>query len=286
MADPRFTIPEDRLPEGFARSVDRPPERPAEPRPAATVVLLRDGESGGLEVLLLRRVRSAGFVPGAWVFPGGRVDRDDAAPELVERLEGISEDAAAARLGLDDDADPPAVAYWVAALREAFEETGILVGRDPDGRPAPSVARRPEVLGLRDELLEDEDRFPSILDRMGCRMDGAAMEYVAHWITPVAEPRRYDTRFFAAAVAREQEVALADAELTDHAWLTPDEALRRREEGSLPMVFPTIRTLEGLRGFASPMEALSAYRARAIPTILPRLVRTPTGIGIEVEEEE
>lgn len=266
--------------------MDRPPERPAEPRPAATVVLLRDGEAGGLEVLLLRRVRSAGFVPGAWVFPGGRVDRDDAAPELVERLEGLSEDAAAARLGLDADADPPAVAYWVAALREAFEETGILVGRDADGHPVPSVTRRPEILGLRDELLEDEDRFPSILDRMGCRMDGAAMEYVAHWITPVAEPRRYDTRFFAAAVAREQEVALAEAELTDHAWLTPDEALRRREEGSLPMVFPTIKTLEGLRWFSSPMEALASYRARNIPAILPRLVRTPTGIGIEVEEEE
>ncbi|MBW3534889.1 MAG: NUDIX domain-containing protein [Gemmatimonadetes bacterium] len=283
MSGPDFTIPEDRLPEGFARAVDRPPERPAEPRPAATIVLLRDGDRGGLEVLLLRRVRSAGFVPGAWVFPGGRVDLDDATPALVERLEGLSREQAAARLGLEPDAEPPGVAYWVAALREAFEETGILVGRDADGRPAPSIADRPEVRALRDELLEDEDRFPSILDRMGCRMDGAAMEYVAHWITPVAEPRRYDTRFFAAAVAREQEVALAEAELTDHAWLTPDEALSRREEGSLPMVFPTIRTLEGLRGFSTPMEALRAYRARAIPTILPRLVRTPTGIGIEVD---
>ena len=284
MADPDFTIPEDRLPEGFARSVDHPPERPSEPRPAATIVLLREGAEGaGMEVLLLRRVRSAGFVPGAWVFPGGRVDRDDATDELVERLEGLTAGDAAARLGLGPEADPPAVAYWVAAVREAFEETGILVGRDADGRPAPSITRRPEVRALRDELLEDEDRFPSILDRMACRMDGAAVEYVAHWITPVAEPRRYDTRFFAAAVSREQEVALAEAELTDHAWLTPDEALRRREEGSLPMVFPTVRTLEGLRGFERPEDALAAYRARAIPTILPRLVRTPTGIGIEVD---
>ncbi len=288
MADPEFTIPEDLLPEGFARTLESPPEEPVEPRPAATIVLMREGPGGrgeGLEILLLRRVRSAGFVPGAWVFPGGRVDRDDATPALLERLEGLAPADASHRLALHEDAEPPAVAYYVAAIREAFEETGILVGRDADGATAPSITRRPEVRTLRDELLADEDRFPSVLDRMGCRMDGGAVAYVAHWITPLVEPRRYDTRFFAAAVSREQEVALAEAELTHHAWLTPAAALRRREEGTLPMVFPTIKTLQSLAGFDSPAEALAAFHERSIPTILPRLVRTSTGVGIEVDED-
>ena len=290
MADAEFTIPENLLPEGFARTLGSPPEEPVEPRPAATIVLMREGPEGGeeegLEILLLRRVRSAGFVPGAWVFPGGRVDGDDATPPLLERLEGLAPPDAARRLGLHEDAEPPAVAYYVAAIREAFEETGILVGRDADGAPAPSITRRPEVRTLRDELLADEDRFPSVLDRMSCRMDGGAVAYVAHWITPLVEPRRYDTRFFAAAVSREQEVALAEAELTDHAWLTPAAALRRREEGTLPMVFPTIKTLQALAAFDSPAEALAAFEERSIPTILPRLVRTPTGVGIEMDEDE
>lgn len=278
-------IPEDALPEGFAESVDEEPERPAEPRPAATVVLLREGK-GAPEVLLLRRNRSAGFVPGAFVFPGGRVDRDDASAALVERLDGLTAADAAARLGLPEDADPPGVAYFLAAVREAFEETGILVGRTGRGVPPPGAGEKEEVLELRERLLDDDSLFPEVLDRLGCRVDGASVEYVAHWITPVQEPRRYDTRFFAAAVPRGREAVLDRREMVEAVWLTPDEALERNEGGGLPMVFPTIRTLESLRPFSGPDEVLKHFRSREIPTVLPRLVRTPTGVGIEVDDEE
>jgi 8-oxo-dGTP pyrophosphatase MutT (NUDIX family) len=279
---PAFTIPEGRLPRGFAESLERPPAQVAEARPAATIVLLRQG-GGGLEVLLLRRVRSAGFVPGAWVFPGGRVDADDASAALVARLRGITAEHAARRLGLGADADPPALAYYVAAIREAFEETGILVGLDTSGATPPSAAQDPEVRRLRERLLEDEDAFPALLDRRGCRMDGAAVEYVAHWITPEAEPRRYDTRFFAAAVPSDAESLHHTLEMSDAVWLTPKEALERNRDGTLPMVFPTIETLASLEGFAAPGEALHSFRQRDIPRILPRLVKTPTGIGIEID---
>lgn len=280
---PSHEIPKDALPEGFAEDVERVPESPTEPRPAATVVLIREGKSVP-EVLLLRRTRTVGFVPGAFVFPGGTVDRDDASAELVERLDGISPGEAARRLGLPEGADPPAVAYYLAAVREAFEETGILVGRTEGGSPPPGAGEMEEVLDLREALLEDDSLFPEVLDRMGCRIDGNALAYVAHWITPVQEPRRYDTRFFAAVVPRGRQAVLDEREMVEAVWVTPADALERNGRGELPMVFPTIKTLESLHSFHEPAEILEHFREREIPTILPRLVRTPTGVGIEMPE--
>lgn len=284
MTPDRDEIPRERLPEGFARDVERTSAEPATPRPAATVVLLRD-RPGEIEVLLLGRNRRVGFVPGAYVFPGGRVDAGDARPPLLERLHGLTPEEAGRRLELPDG-DPPAVAYYVAALREAFEETGILVGRTASGGPPPTGAQEEEVLELREMLLEDESRFPEVLDRMGCVMDGGAVEYVAHWITPEAEPRRYDTRFFAAAVPGDSAVILDEREMVDAVWLTPARALERYEEGRLPMVFPTLKTLEALREFDDVGSVLDHHRGRRIPSIMPRLVETPTGVAIEMPEEE
>lgn len=276
-----FVIPFDRLPERFAESIAHPPATPVPTRPAATIVLLRDGHSGP-EVLLLRRTRSSGFVPGAYVFPGGRVDREDASPEVVAHLDGLDAEGAARRLELPD-ADPPALAFYLAALREAFEETGILVGRDSQGTAPPTAQEDPAVDALRDDLMEDRVTFAQTLERLGCRLDGAAVEYLAHWITPEPEPRRYDTRFFAAKVRVGAHAIIDPREMTDAVWLTPDDALRRNHEGTLPMVFPTIRTLEDLGGFPSVDAILADLGSRTIPAILPRLVVTPTGIGLEID---
>lgn len=278
---PDFVIPFDRLPDRFAESVRHPPQVPARARPAATIVLMRDGEDG-MEVLLLRRNRSAGFVPGAYVFPGGRVDASDAGRDVVARLHGLDADAAAARLELPGG-DPPALAYYLAALREAFEETGIVVGRLSDGGVPATAAESPDVDAVRDDLMEDRVTFAQALERLDCHLDGAAVAYLAHWITPEAEPRRYDTRFFAAGVHGEARAIVDPREMTDAVWVTPRVALARNREGSLPMVFPTIRTLEQLRGSASVEDALGDLRNRAVPTILPRLVLTPTGVGMEVD---
>ncbi|HKJ03898.1 MAG TPA: hypothetical protein VJ997_15635 [Longimicrobiales bacterium] len=278
---PDFIVPFDQLPAGFAEHLTHPPEVPAATRPAATILLMRDGVAG-LEVLLMRRGRRAGFVPGAYVFPGGRVDRGDAEPHVVEHLDGLDEAAAAARLELPDG-EPPALAYYLAALREAFEETGILVARLPDGAAPPSAAADSDVDALRDDLMEDRVTFAEALDRMGCRLDGGAVEYMAHWITPEVEPRRYDTRFFAAKVPGDARAVVDPREMTDAVWLTPAQALRRFHQGSLPMVFPTIRTLQDLSDFASVDAVLAHLRTLRIPTIMPRLVVTPTGVGSELD---
>jgi hypothetical protein len=126
-------------------------------------------------------------------------------------------------------------------------------------------------------------RFHEVLDRLGCRLDGAAMEYMAHWITPEVEPRRFDTRFFVARARGGAQPLVDPREMTEAIWITPAAALRRHREGGLPMVFPTIRSLEDLAGFPSVDTAMAGLRGRRIVPILPRLVMTATGVALEVD---
>lgn len=282
MSDPRSVIPFERLPDGFAESLEKAPPVPVTPRPAATIVLLRDG-ADGMEVLLMRRNRRAGFVPGAWVFPGGRVDGSDAGPDVVDLLADLSPEQAAHRLDLHD-ADPPAIAYYLAALREAFEETGILVGERRDGSPPPSAAEDANVDAVRETLMQDEISLAEALERLDCRIDGDAVEYIAHWITPAPEPRRYDTRFFAAKVPSGATAIVDPREMTDALWLGPDAALDRHDAGELPMVFPTIKTIEQLALYRTCDDALEGIGGQEVRTILPTLVVTPTGVGLEIPD--
>jgi len=259
-------IPEERLPPGFMDTIGRGGAA-AVPRPASTVALMRDATPGP-EVLLLRRNRSSGFVPGAYVFAGGRVDAADAdpLPWSGPAMPGI----------------PPAE-YWAAALRELFEETGVLLARDAGGAYA-ADASDPALSVWRDTLLEDEATLAGMLDRLGLMLAGDRIVHFAHWITPVAEPRRYDTHFFLAGMP-ESRTASADArEMSDAVWLTPAAALDRFADGTLPMVFPTVRSLESLAAFDSVQSALDYWRDRQVAPVLPRLVRTGRGVSLVVDE--
>lgn len=272
MNDP-YEIPWERLPPTFARGLEADPANPPEPRPSATIVLLRDGPDGP-EALMMKRRREAGFVPGAYVFPGGRVDGADMEEGVAALCDGVPEDG-------------PEPAYWVAAAREAFEETGILLARSQDG-PIGSAAEDATLDKLRDDLLEDRIGLSEVLTRLDARLDLTGVAYLAHWITPVVEPRRYETRFFVAEVPA-GTAALADPrEMVEAVWLTPEAALARFHQGSLPMVFPTVRTLEDLRPFADARSAIDGARAAAVPSRLPRLVKTPRGVTIRLlpEDEE
>lgn len=266
-----FEIPEERLPPGFVDTIEEVPSRPATPRPAATITLLRDGGSGP-EVLLMRRHRSSGFVPGAWVFPGGRVDAADSGPALYERIQGLPRPVV------------PDAAYWSAGIRELFEETGVLLARaGEDEWVADALADR-RVARLRQDLMEGTATLLDVVEALDCRLDAGGTVHLAHWITPVVEPRRYDTHFFAAALPPGRTAAPDAREMTEAAWLTPAAALARFEQGDLPMVFPTVKTLEALRGYASVEHLLDALRHRPVSPILPRLVRTARGVGIVVDD--
>ncbi len=273
---PDHEIPADSLPEGFARSIEAPDGPPPEARPAATVVLMRPSAGGALEVLLLRRARTSRFVPGAWVFPGGRVDRADRAPGLLERLAPSERSRLARRLGLEGD-EARAVGFLAAALRETFEETGLLPGVDP------SASARLEE--LRAGLLRGDLDLSAVLEATGTELGLDGIAYIAHWVTPEAEPRRYDTRFFALRTDPARAVRVIESEITEARWLAPGHALALHRARELPMIFPTIRTLESLEPFDDPDAVLAHFRDLPIPRILPRLVRTPTGVGIVVPEE-
>ena len=280
MPDSDQIIPFDRLPPGFAESIDAGTSSPAVPKPAATVVLMREA-TADIEILLLRRSRSAGFVPGAFVFPGGRVDDADGGEDVLGRIQGLDLERAAARLGIAPDSRPSPTAYWVTAVREAFEETGLITGPDAG---APPASKSPRVEAIRDALMTDAIGWAEALTRLDVSLDLAAMEYIAHWITPEAEPRRYDTRFFAAEVGADSDPVVDPREMVEALWLTPGDALDRQADGRLPMVFPTVHTIRELSRFRSCGDVLHHFRSSSIPAILPKLVRTPTGIGLEVDE--
>ncbi|HEX6589012.1 MAG TPA: site-2 protease family protein [Longimicrobiales bacterium] len=264
-ADP-FLIPFERLPAGFAQSIDSPPATAVEPQPAATAVLARDGVDG-LEVLLLRRHRASGFVPGAYVFPGGRVDAADTDAAALARFDNLP---APLR---------PDAAFWVAAVREVFEETGVLLGHRIDEGMTGAVLDE-----WRERLLEDETTLGAMLEQLDLRLDLRRMIELAHWITPVAEPRRYDTRFFLAAPIGGPVVRIDEREMTDAQWLEPGEAVRRFRAGELPMVFPTVHTLELLSEFRTATQALEALRGARVKPLMPRLVRRPDGVTIALDE--
>lgn len=232
-------------------------------RDAATVVLLRDGARGP-EALLLERTRSASFVPGAHVFPGGMVDPGDldAAPLVT----GISDAQASSLTGVERGG----AAFWVAAVRECLEEAGVAPGLVPGGDgPAgdasggvapPEVAPGEAVAGWRRELHRGERPVAGVLLAAGVRIRAGALRCFARWVTPVGSPRRFDTRFFLAAVPEGAEVRPDGVEVVAHEWTTPAEALERFRRAELNMIMPTVRTLAALERFDSVAAALEGLR--------------------------
>jgi 8-oxo-dGTP pyrophosphatase MutT (NUDIX family) len=225
--------------------------------PAATVVVLRDG-AGGLEAYLQRRPRTMGFAGGLWVFPGGRVEEDDRDPAIDVAWAGPPPSAWAARLDVEVAA---ARGLVVAACREAFEEAGLLLADRTVEPMAAADARR--------QLLAGRRGFAATLAGLGARLDTARLRYWAWWVTPEAEPRRYDTRFFIADLPRDAAISAEGlSEVERERWLPPGQAA---DDQSMPMLPPTRFTLRGLAEFRSARAALSAAEQRPVVRIMPRL---------------
>jgi 8-oxo-dGTP pyrophosphatase MutT (NUDIX family) len=239
-------------------------------QPAATVMVVRDIDGGaGIEVFVLRRTSGAAFAAGMFVFPGGRVDAVDSGTALEPYVHGMDDAEASRQLGIDRGG----LAYWVAAIRECFEESGLLLARGDDGRlPEPDPTDRVAV--HRGDL--------SMIDlcrKHGIVLDAGGLRYVAHWVTPVGEtPRRFDTRFFLAAAPHGQEGVHDDAETVDSRWVRPADALRDAEQGTLMMMPPTIANISFLDGCASAAEAIAKADAAGLPRrIQPKIRRDADG---------
>jgi 8-oxo-dGTP pyrophosphatase MutT (NUDIX family) len=254
------------------------------PRPAATVMTIRDAPEG-CEVLMLRRNLNSDFVGGAYVFPGGGVDAEDATSSAEHRVEGLSDAVASARLGLDAGG----LAYYVACLRELFEEAGLLIARNAadalvrfdDDETTKRFAAHRRAINAR------ERRFLDVVAEEGLRLDLSSLEYCSHWVTPVGPPRRYDTRFFV-AVAPEAQTAAHDAgETVADVWVRPADALERHRRGELEMIFPTIRNLEAIASFTRADEVLAWARSlTSIPRIEPRIIERDGGLAILVPGDD
>ena len=208
---------------------------PLEPRPAATVVLLRDGPDGRLETLLARRPSTMVFAADMHVFPGGRVDAADADPRLARRSV-ISPATAAADLGGDLQPDA-ALAAYVAAIREAFEEAGVLFAVAPAGA---------DLDRARARLLQDPGAFPDLADALDLRLRTDLLVPLSRWVTPPGLSRRFDTRFFAAMLPAGAEPTLVGEEVVLQAWRAPSAALDAMAAGMLSMWLPTSTTLQQL----------------------------------------
>ena len=263
-----FLIAEEHLPAGFAAKVEAGGLVPAPTRPAATVLLARDSEDGP-ELLLMRRSKRSGFAADAWVFPGGVVDDEDRDPAVMERLDGPTPMQWAERLGLTDPAE--ALADVVAAVREAFEETGILLARVSDDATNPGGALS-NIDVARRALLSGVVGLRQIFITRNLRMAGDELMYLAHWITPEPEPRRYDTRFFLARVDAEAVCTPHEDELTESVWLTARGAVHYFELGSLKMLPPTVHTLRRLAGYGT-VGFLPSPGCRIPGPALPRRIR-------------
>jgi 8-oxo-dGTP pyrophosphatase MutT (NUDIX family) len=240
---------------------------PVIPVPAATVILLRDS-AGGPEVLMLERHARSEFLPDAYVFPGGRVE--DADHDLAERIAGLSRREASARLATVPAEQ--ALGFFVAGVRETYEESGILLARRR-GNPGLLDAASAAALSChRLDVQKGEASFRDLVLGEDLVLAAELLSVHAHWVTPEDSPRRFDTIFFAAETPPGQRAVHDGVELTDHVWLCPEQALADFRAGRRHMIIPTWANLETLAGFPTAAATLVASRQRPIVPITPILI--------------
>jgi 8-oxo-dGTP pyrophosphatase MutT (NUDIX family) len=243
------------------------------PRAAATVILLRDrplrDDKSALEVFLVRRTKSAAFMGGAYVFPGGKVDPTDSDPALITRLEEFTADAA--RLALAEDLEPEAaLAFFIAAIRETFEESGVLFAKH---------ATRFDLNRVRARLASGTS-FSVLVNDLELSLEPQMLVPFARWVTPSVEQRRFDARFFVAAAPDDMAATHDETETITSCWKTPSEAIAEHAEKLIDLPPPTLRTLEELASFEHSSDVLALARSRRPPLVRPVFRDLGDGIWI------
>jgi 8-oxo-dGTP pyrophosphatase MutT (NUDIX family) len=251
-------------------------EPAVKPRPASTILLLRDSKARKeIEVFMMVRHYEIDFNSGALVFPGGSVDKGDkeiiAKPELYSGGEGL------------DAAD---LSFRIAAIRETFEESGILLARPKGSKSLVDAKRAGELEAAhRADLCANKITFPEVLTDNGMLLALDELVPYAHWITPEGMPKRFDTWFFLAAAPPEQAGRHDGKESTDSIWVSPREALAGGESGRFKLPFPTTRNLIRLGKQASVKAALDDSRGRKVVTVMPVMTRLNGGRQLRIPAE-
>lgn len=227
------------------------------PKEAATVILLRPGPSHGFEVLLTRRPATMKFLGGMFCFPGGTVRDEDCSDAMLRCARGLTPTQARDIVGAHF-APRKALGLWLAAIRELFEEVGILVGSRVSG----------EWLGLgqaqlgrmHSALIEKALSFHALLENENLLCDTDRLHYFSHWQTPADVTTRFDTRFFLTALPEDQTPLATSSEVAHTLWLTPDQALQLFNKSELPMIFPTFASLRTLADFDTLDSVMREFR--------------------------
>jgi len=260
---------------------------PPVPVHASTVVLIRDRGPDPYQVFLMQRHKAQKFMGGAYVFPGGKLEPQDeslGADPSLHRMEGARARHLLQEPGLEERT---ALGLFFAAVRETFEEAGVLLARDARGdvpafREGETAGR---FAGYRLQLYRKEISLAELAakEQLGYALD--LLVPYAHWITPEVESRRFDTRFFLCRHPRGQAPFHAHLEMTRSLWLPPAEALGEHAEGRMLLMPPTLKTLEELASFPT-VDALFAHAgARRILPILPEAFAFPGGFGVKLPHD-
>ena len=241
---------------------------PAVPRPAATILLVRDDPA--FEVLMVKRHHQIDFASGALVFPGGKLHAGDHDPAWATRA-----------LGWETTA-PPERPLRIAAIREAYEETGILLGRHPDGS---HFAGSAHAAAARDDVAMDRRAFLDLVAAADVCLDLTALTTFAHWIAPAMAPKRFDTMFYIAAAPPDQLAVCDGYETVDAEWIAPGEALRLRAAGERTVIFPTRMNLQLLAEASDALDAVARASARTLVTVEPTVIQRPDGPRMTIQSD-
>ncbi len=244
---------------------------PSRPIPSATILMLRDG-TDGLEVFMVVRHHQIDFASGALVFPGGKAEDNDFDPGLAAYLDGA-----------DDDRDRRAI--QVAAIREAFEECGILLARESGASELLSGARLEKLEPYRDQLHKGEVSITEFVEREGLRLACDTLVHFAHWITPEMLPKRFDTHFFLAAAPADHLAVHDGHESVDSVWIRPEDAMADAENGKRTIIFPTLRNVAKLGNSRTTAEAIAAAQADDVITVLPIMEQREDGAYLVIPAE-
>jgi len=240
---------------------------PAEPRLSATILMLRDAVSGPPEVLMVKRHYEIDFAAGALVFPGGKASADDSRAEWDEFTDG--------------DYGPVQQDARIAAVREAYEESGLLLARPASARgpgaPLVGAETADKLAPYRHAVDKGELSFLDLVRRHDLVLALDSLVYFGHWITPVIMSKRFDTHFYVAPAPADQVAAHDGRETTDAVWLSAAEALAQEADGRATIIFPTRMNLKRLTLATSVEDAVARFGAMEVPTVLPRPGKTDEG---------
>lgn len=259
----------------------------AVPLDSATVILIRESRQGQYKIFLMRRHRAQDFMGGAYVFPGGRLDADDCDPELASYVRGLTASTAIRILQEPDLSGDTALGLFFAALREMFEEAGVLLACGPSGKPV-NFSEGETAGRFASYRLKLHDRKISLKEialRENILYTLDLLVPYSHWVTPEVESKRFNTRFFLAPHPAGQIPIHDTIEMTKSLWITPAEALEQHDAGRILLMPPTLKTVEELNAFSKSNQLFSEAVSRRIETIIPQAFVTEDGFGVKLPHD-